>query len=195
MTDTEVQIHQVGNEYFTAPPHPEAKCPICFDLLTDPAITPCGHTFCTKCLKTCFDLRPSCPTCRNRPYQGTAYASNRILGDILDNLMVYCPNGIHLVGGVPYKKPDSCPALMRRGDMKDHQAMCKFTPQHCPYKGRGCNVEIPRKEMLTHLLKCPFALLNSYMTATEERLALLEHTVEEQKNCSGNPEKRIRREG
>uniref|UniRef100_A0A3Q0RIL1 RING-type domain-containing protein n=1 Tax=Amphilophus citrinellus TaxID=61819 RepID=A0A3Q0RIL1_AMPCI len=29
-----------------------------------PVATPCGHTFCLKCLERCLDHNPNCPLCK-----------------------------------------------------------------------------------------------------------------------------------
>ncbi|KAF9527621.1 SNF2 family N-terminal domain-containing protein [Crepidotus variabilis] len=52
----------------------EDDCPICFDLMTDAVITPCGHTFCRECIVDCIHQKGpveagaenenGCPCCR-----------------------------------------------------------------------------------------------------------------------------------
>ncbi|KAL6491257.1 hypothetical protein MHYP_G00016020 [Metynnis hypsauchen] len=41
-------------------------CSICLDVFTDPVSTPCGHNFCTVCLKECWDSSShcQCPVCK-----------------------------------------------------------------------------------------------------------------------------------
>lgn len=38
-------------------------CPICFDIIDEAYMTPCGHTFCGKCIKTCIEQNNRCPRC------------------------------------------------------------------------------------------------------------------------------------
>lgn len=38
-------------------------CSICLELARDPAVTPCGHLFCWKCLYRWIEKQPSCPNC------------------------------------------------------------------------------------------------------------------------------------
>uniref|UniRef100_A0A8C6YKR0 LON peptidase N-terminal domain and ring finger 2 n=1 Tax=Nothoprocta perdicaria TaxID=30464 RepID=A0A8C6YKR0_NOTPE len=49
-----------------APPELFA-CPLCRRLLFyEPVTTPCGHTFCLKCLERCLDHNPHCPLCKEK---------------------------------------------------------------------------------------------------------------------------------
>lgn len=40
-------------------------CPICASLLSDPRITPCGHTFCANCLSAHISAASNCPVCQH----------------------------------------------------------------------------------------------------------------------------------
>ncbi|XP_078407248.1 LON peptidase N-terminal domain and RING finger protein 1-like isoform X1 [Cetorhinus maximus] len=40
------------------------ECSVCTRLLFEPVTTPCGHTFCKKCVERCLDYRPCCPLCK-----------------------------------------------------------------------------------------------------------------------------------
>lgn len=37
-----------------------------FRLFYEPVATPCGHTFCLKCLERCMDHNPHCPLCKEK---------------------------------------------------------------------------------------------------------------------------------
>lgn len=37
-----------------------------YRLLFEPVTTPCGHTFCLKCLERCLDHAPHCPLCKDK---------------------------------------------------------------------------------------------------------------------------------
>lgn len=43
----------------------ELECQVCVTLLLDPLTTPCGHTFCKKCLFHSLDHSTRCPLCRS----------------------------------------------------------------------------------------------------------------------------------
>ncbi len=42
----------------------DQNCSICFDNLTNPCLTPCGHIFCKECLDMCLNVKKSCPMCK-----------------------------------------------------------------------------------------------------------------------------------
>lgn len=41
------------------------NCIICFDNMTDPVLTHCGHMFCKDCIMRCIDIKPECPLCKS----------------------------------------------------------------------------------------------------------------------------------
>ena len=42
----------------------EMECQVCYALMHDPLTTPCGHTFCRKCVARVLDHSVTCPICR-----------------------------------------------------------------------------------------------------------------------------------
>uniref|UniRef100_A0A8C9EHR1 LON peptidase N-terminal domain and ring finger 3 n=1 Tax=Pavo cristatus TaxID=9049 RepID=A0A8C9EHR1_PAVCR len=42
----------------------DLDCSLCMRLFYEPVTTPCGHTFCLKCLERCLDHNPKCPMCK-----------------------------------------------------------------------------------------------------------------------------------
>ncbi|XP_067115418.1 LON peptidase N-terminal domain and RING finger protein 2-like [Osmerus mordax] len=42
----------------------DMECSLCMRLFYEPVTTPCGHTFCLKCLERCLDHNPYCPLCK-----------------------------------------------------------------------------------------------------------------------------------
>uniref|UniRef100_A0A8B9GYD4 LON peptidase N-terminal domain and ring finger 3 n=1 Tax=Astyanax mexicanus TaxID=7994 RepID=A0A8B9GYD4_ASTMX len=42
----------------------DLECSLCMRLFYEPVTTPCGHTFCLKCLERCLDHNPTCPLCK-----------------------------------------------------------------------------------------------------------------------------------
>jgi hypothetical protein len=41
-------------------------CPVCFDDIENKSITPCGHSFCFKCIHVWINLNSSCPLCKSK---------------------------------------------------------------------------------------------------------------------------------
>jgi Lon protease-like protein len=69
----------------------ELDCHVCYNLMYDPVTTPCGHTFCRKCLTRVLDHASYCPICRRGlaiPPSLERQASNIRLVSLLGNL---CP--------------------------------------------------------------------------------------------------------
>ncbi|XP_018425547.1 PREDICTED: LON peptidase N-terminal domain and RING finger protein 3 isoform X2 [Nanorana parkeri] len=42
----------------------DLECSLCMRLLYEPVTTPCGHTYCLKCLERCLDHNSKCPLCK-----------------------------------------------------------------------------------------------------------------------------------
>ncbi|CAH2315031.1 LON peptidase N-terminal domain and RING finger 3 isoform X1 [Pelobates cultripes] len=42
----------------------DLDCSLCMRLMYEPVTTPCGHTYCLKCLERCLDHNPKCPLCK-----------------------------------------------------------------------------------------------------------------------------------
>ena len=48
----------------------QTECSICLDRPTNPAMTPCTHVFCRRCIGTWLDRHSACPVCRHRITRG-----------------------------------------------------------------------------------------------------------------------------
>ncbi|XP_026109157.1 LON peptidase N-terminal domain and RING finger protein 2-like isoform X2 [Carassius auratus] len=62
------------------------ECSLCMRLFYEPVTTPCGHTFCLKCLERCLDHCPNCPLCKENlsEYLATrAYNKTLIMEELL----------------------------------------------------------------------------------------------------------------
>ena len=72
----------------------EMECEVCYALMLDPLSTPCGHTFCRKCVARVLDHSAMCPICR-RPLNitpgVTREPSNKRLSKLLMSL---CPDHV-----------------------------------------------------------------------------------------------------
>ncbi|KAM9351961.1 tripartite motif-containing protein 16-like [Symphorus nematophorus] len=65
-------------------------CSICLQLLEDPVTIACGHSYCMKCINTCWDeninggRRYSCPQCRQTFYPRPVLKTTTVLANLLE---------------------------------------------------------------------------------------------------------------
>ncbi|CAE1239102.1 RFWD2 [Acanthosepion pharaonis] len=83
-------------------------CPICFDIIDEAYMTPCGHTFCGKCIKTCIEQISRCPRCNTSIDNDEQIFPNVMLNELILKYKIKqeekqmrlqnggnCPIGIH----------------------------------------------------------------------------------------------------
>ncbi|KAJ5081725.1 hypothetical protein NUU61_009989 [Penicillium alfredii] len=66
----------------------ELDCQVCYALILDPLTTPCGHTFCRKCVARVLDHTDLCPICRRKlgmPAAMQAEPANHTLVRVIDS--------------------------------------------------------------------------------------------------------------
>ncbi|WOL11297.1 E3 ubiquitin-protein ligase [Canna indica] len=65
----------------------ELSCAICLDICFEPSTTPCGHSFCIKCLKRAADkCGKRCPKCRQLISNGRSCTVNTVLWNTIQLL-------------------------------------------------------------------------------------------------------------
>ncbi|KAM9774519.1 ligand of Numb protein X 2a isoform 1-T1 [Syngnathus typhle] len=104
-------------------------CHICLQPLVRPLDTPCGHTFCARCLRSFLQERDFCPLDRTRLQLAACRRSSILVHKLLDKLSVTCP------------LTPLCSLSMPRCDLEAH------LKHRCP--GTRCqqtSVDGPRKE-------------------------------------------------
>ncbi|XP_067853243.1 ligand of Numb protein X 2b [Heptranchias perlo] len=69
----------------------ELICHICLQPLLQPLDTPCGHTFCFKCLENFLQEQDFCPMDRKRLHFQHCRKSSLLVRNLLDKLLVFCP--------------------------------------------------------------------------------------------------------
>ncbi|EMC91581.1 hypothetical protein BAUCODRAFT_42625, partial [Baudoinia panamericana UAMH 10762] len=127
---------------YALPPDENLMCPICRCPYVDPVVlAECDHCFCRDCIRQSWAStynpmgpRGDCPTCRTPAKLGLRSSTNRILTNILDDLLVQCP-----------KSEDGCTAVVKRGEVLTHiNIYCGYALQECT--GDDCELPIRRKE-------------------------------------------------
>ncbi|XP_029942562.1 E3 ubiquitin/ISG15 ligase TRIM25-like isoform X1 [Salarias fasciatus] len=110
------------------------RCPICLDILKDPASIPCGHTYCMACISDYWDQAEgahfSCPQCREAFSPRPVLRRNTVLAEVVDKLklseMVTAPE-LYL-GGVGEVPCDFCPA---EGRLRAHKSCLVCLASFC----------------------------------------------------------------
>ncbi|TMW90884.1 hypothetical protein EJD97_015080 [Solanum chilense] len=65
----------------------ELSCAICLEICFEPSTTPCGHSFCRKCLQSSADkCGTRCPKCRQRISSGRSCTVNTVLWNTIQLL-------------------------------------------------------------------------------------------------------------
>ncbi|XP_070605943.1 ligand of Numb protein X 2 isoform X2 [Erythrolamprus reginae] len=83
-------------------------CHICLQPLLQPLDTPCGHTFCYKCLRNFLQEKDFCPLDRKRLHFKLCKKSSILVHKLLDKLLVLCPFA------------SLCEEVMQRCDLEAH---------------------------------------------------------------------------
>ncbi|CAM9453942.1 unnamed protein product [Lampetra fluviatilis] len=68
----------------------DMECSLCMRLLYEPVTTPCGHSFCLRCLERCLDHNPRCPLCKETLAQYLAlqrYSASHLLEELAARYM------------------------------------------------------------------------------------------------------------
>lgn len=69
----------------------ELVCHICLQPLLQPMDTPCGHTYCYRCLKNFLHEKDFCPMDRKKLCFHDCHKSSLLVRNLLDKLSVTCP--------------------------------------------------------------------------------------------------------
>lgn len=67
----------------------ELDCQVCYGLMIDPLTSPCGHTFCRRCVARVLDHSNLCPICRRKlslPLALMLHPINTTLSDLINML-------------------------------------------------------------------------------------------------------------
>lgn len=125
-------------------------CPVCGRLYRDPVIASrCGHTICRSCAVPDDGQLPldACPI-DNEPVNLDSMCPNLALRHQIDDLVIYCPNGLHN-GSLD---PNGCQERIQNKNLAGHLDSCPFSLVSCTF----CQISGPlrRKDFETHLQSC-----------------------------------------
>lgn len=119
-------------------------CSICRDVLEEPLLAPCEHTFCSSCIHTWLTHYHSCPEDRQNLWPSDLKPIFRYMKSDLDSLKIRCDNEV-----------EGCKVEVLLGNLKNHlKEECAFKKVSCPNK--GCEESINCCELETHLIICDF---------------------------------------
>ncbi|MBN3300062.1 LONF3 protein, partial [Amia calva] len=68
----------------------DLECSLCMRLFYEPVTTPCGHTFCLKCLERCLDHNAKCALCKEELSEYLAqrqYSKTVLMEDLIANYL------------------------------------------------------------------------------------------------------------
>ncbi|KAL1833062.1 hypothetical protein ACET3Z_002713 [Daucus carota] len=84
----------------------ELSCAICLDICFEPSTTPCGHSFCKKCLRSAADkCGKRCPKCRQLISNGRSCTVNTVLWNTIQLLFPKEVEARKLSGTVDSQEP------------------------------------------------------------------------------------------
>ncbi|XP_063793263.1 ligand of Numb protein X 2-like [Pseudophryne corroboree] len=86
----------------------ELICHICLQPLLQPMDTPCGHTYCYRCLKNFLHEKDFCPMDRKKLCFQDCHKSSLLVRNLLDKLSIICP----FLG--------ECKEVMQRCELEPH---------------------------------------------------------------------------
>lgn len=106
----------------------ELSCAICLEICFEPSTTPCGHSFCKKCLRSAADkCGKKCPKCRQLISNGRSCTVNTVLWNTIQLLF-----------------PQEIEARKASGALNPRQARRRSPVRvnRCYNNGRNRNVEL-----------------------------------------------------
>ncbi len=113
-------------------------CPVCSNVLKDPAQCPNEHYFCRSCIgKHLHENSETCPMCQHHLTEETLTKPPRILTDMLQSLKIRCD---HAKRG--------CRELIKLEFLERHVKSCGYSPTRCT--NPGCSEVINQHEKERH---------------------------------------------
>lgn len=123
----------------------DLKCPLCLDLLKEPALTSCcGQHFCQKCIDNVKPKTHICPLCNENKFETFLDKQKQ---RTVNALKVYCRMRVR-----------GCEWEGELGKLNQHLDICcgdcKFVQVECEFGPAGCMENILRKDVVKHQQEC-----------------------------------------
>ena len=184
--------------FITEPPK-SRFCPVCFDLLTEPYLSDCGHHVCHQChTKLLAECKMECPECRE-PNALSSARLNKFLQREINDLKVRCQHhreGCKWTGEVrelqSHLDPDKrkcdyillpcsfgCDEMVRSGAMREHkERYCTKRQMSCLYCSYFSSIDNVTTKHLPICLQFPVTCPNNCKKVRLKREQLQAHIDE-----------------
>ncbi|KAI9024067.1 hypothetical protein DFJ74DRAFT_619181 [Hyaloraphidium curvatum] len=125
--------------------NPHLVCGVCQAPFVDPVtVAPCGHTFCRECIEAAVDRLGFCPVDRRPAGRGDLAPANKIIVNMINELVVRCPNAAA-----------GCTHTGQRQFLASHiRDDCQYATEPCPF--RGCGEMLSKADLETHVDTCEY---------------------------------------
>lgn len=143
----------------------DTECPICHQILREPhQVACCGKICCQSCITKALDENSCCPLCNVVQPQHWLDKNRK---QTLSDLAVFC---LHH----PF-----CKWKGELGAIDSHiDKDCQLVVVPCQFKIAGCKVELPRKDMTSHLKMAISSHVRLLCSDTNEHLQLFASCLE-----------------
>ena len=131
-------IQGYDEERFVTAVSPNFLCCICFNVLKDPVLCPRNqHCFCRGCITKHLESSQRCPTCNDELTEETLTEPQRMIKNILNELIIHC-----------VYQNRGCQEIPQLQHLDSHEATCGYTPVVCT--NQGCSETLNQRDIIHH---------------------------------------------
>ncbi|KAF2492194.1 DNA repair protein rad18 [Lophium mytilinum] len=94
------------------------RCQVCKEFYDTPMITTCSHTFCSLCIRRCFNSDGKCPTCRTSD-QADKLRRNWVVQELVDTFKAARPAALKLAQTKAGSEDDEAERPKRKRKLED----------------------------------------------------------------------------
>lgn len=160
----QVRVRPARRQHSLMRPSSQLHCVICTGVLDEPQSCVNSHVFCAACLARSLQNSSACPCCRVRIARPVPCPK---LSRTLAGLRVRCEHAPSEAEASASRKrsremarldaaPVPAPGCGWTGVLRGvhaHEAECALQPVACTV--RGCDVDVPRRDLAAHVASCP----------------------------------------